>query len=132
MGTGPFLRPHEEDPARLGINYYHRQQFPTAVEWLGKAIALRPRDVALRVYRAHAYYYLQRYDSTVADLQVALDTLRRRETGQLVPIYLSKGMFEHAIGMAEVHRADYGAARAAFHPAPGADPGCSMGPARLA
>ncbi len=132
MGTGPFLRPHEEDPARLGINYYHWQQFPTAVEWLGKAIALRPRDVALRVYRAHAYYYLQRYDSTVADLQVALDTLRRRETGQLVPIYLSKEMFEYAIGMAEVQREDYGAARAAFARALVENLGFYMAHARLA
>lgn len=114
MGSGPGIRPHEDDPVRLGLNYYHWQQFRTAIEWLGKAIALHPGAVELRVYRAHAYYYLQRYDSTVADLQLALDTLRRRETGQLVPIYLSKEMFEYAVGMAEVQRQDYAAGRAAF------------------
>ena len=114
MGPGPGIRPHEDDPVRLGLDYYDWQQFSAAIEWLGKAIALHPGDVALRVYRAHAFYYLQRYDSTVADLQVALDTLRRRETSRLVPIYLSKEMFEYAIGMAEVQRQDYAAGRAAF------------------
>ena len=132
MGNAPGIGPHEDDAVRLGLTYYHAQLFPAAIEWLGKAIALQPGAVELRIYRAHAFYYLQRYDSTVADLQVALDTLRRRETGQLVPIYLSKEMFEYAIGMAEVQRQDYAAGRAAFARALVENLGFYMAHARLA
>jgi tetratricopeptide (TPR) repeat protein len=75
---------------------------------------------------------LQRYDSTVAELQIALDTLRRREATALVPIYTSKEMFEYAIGMAQVQTGNYAAGRAAFARALVENLGFYMAHARLA
>jgi Tfp pilus assembly protein PilF len=54
------------------------------------------------------------YDSTVAELNVLIDSLRARDEKYLTHEYNSKAMFEYMIGFAEAHRHHWAPARAAY------------------
>jgi tetratricopeptide (TPR) repeat protein len=58
--------------------------------------------------------YLHRYDSAVAELTVARDSLRGPAEARLSPVLPSVEMFDYAIGIARVQQDDFPAARVAF------------------
>ncbi|HEY6109192.1 MAG TPA: tetratricopeptide repeat protein [Gemmatimonadales bacterium] len=102
------------DPTRGASFAFTMRRFAEAESLFAQALRKYPDDPVLRIYRARALFYLQRYDSAVVELMAARDTVRgRAETGRSV-ILPSVEMFEFAIGIIRVQQDDFPAARAAF------------------
>ena len=101
-------------PEDVGLYAYKQRRFKDADSLFGVALRKHPGDVGLRVFRAHALFYLKRYDDAVAELEAGRDSLRaivREHTAFIMP---SAEMFEYAIGVARVQQDDFPSARAAF------------------
>ena len=64
--------------------------------------------------RARVFFAVGNYDSALVAVQSALRELRGREADRLQPVYESRELFEHAIGVIQEARPDIGAARAAY------------------
>jgi tetratricopeptide (TPR) repeat protein len=108
------VRGRAGDPARTGWFAYATRRFASAESLFALALRKRPNDVGLRVYRAKALFYLHRYDSAVAELMAARDSVRRPAEARLSPVLPSVEMFDYAIGIARVQQDDFPAARVAF------------------
>lgn len=102
------------DPVQVGSLAYATRQFATAESAFAVALQKHPDDVGLRIYRAQALFFLGRYDSTVAELEAARDSVRGHAGARLSVIVPSVEMFEYAIGIVRVQQDDFPAARAAF------------------
>ena len=130
LARDPFLRPQYDflltgrppffavakarDPAVRGYWMYEYGDLPLADSLLGVALKAKPRLSHLRALRARAEYELGRYDSTVVQLHVLLDTLSHRDSSSLALAYSSKELIYYALGYAEAKRGDTTAARVAF------------------
>lgn len=100
------------DPTREASFAFTMSRFARAESLFAQALQLYPDNPVLRIYRARALFYLQRYDSAVVELMAARDTIRRRtEHSAILP---SVEMFEFAIGIVRVQQDDFPAARASF------------------
>jgi tetratricopeptide (TPR) repeat protein len=93
---------------------FSQKRFAVADTLFAGALRKNPRAVELRLMRARALFYLGKFDSTVAELQAARDTVSQDAEKQLSPILPSVEMFDFAIGIARVQQDDFPAARAAF------------------
>jgi tetratricopeptide (TPR) repeat protein len=102
------------DPARAGWFAYATRRFASAESLFALALRKHPKDVQLRVYRAKALFYLRRYDTAVAELAAARDSVRGSAEARLSPVVPSVEMFDYAIGIARVQQDDFPAARVAF------------------
>ncbi len=120
------------DPVQRGSLAYARREFTRAESLFAVALRKHPEDVGVRIDRARALFFLGRYDSTVAELEVARDSVRGRAEARISPVMISGEMFEYAIGIARVQQDDFPAARAAFERALTANLGFYWAHARLA
>jgi len=74
----PLLRRLQSDPGNpdlltsLGNLYYDAQQYSTAVDDYGRALASRPSDAAVRTDMATAYWYMGQTDRALAEFNRAL------------------------------------------------------------
>ena len=102
------------DAAEAAMVAYATRQFIGADSLFAVALRKHPGDVLLRIYHAKTLFLLQRYDSVVTELAVARDSVRHRAEAERSPLVPSVEMFEYAIGIAEVQRDDFPAARVAF------------------
>ncbi len=93
---------------------FSQKRFAVADTLFAGALRKNPRAVELRLMRARALFYLGKFDSTVAELQAARDTVSQDVEKRLSPILPSVEMFDFAIGIARVQEDDFPAARAAF------------------
>ena len=102
------------DPSRAASFAFTMRRFAEAESLFARALQQHPDNPVLRIYRARALFYLQRYDSAVVELEAARDTVRGRAETEHFVILPSVEMFEFAIGIARVQQDDFPAARAAF------------------
>ena len=126
------------DPSRLGDPVqgaslaYATRQFGRAESLFAVALRKHPEDVGVRIDRARALFFLGRYDSTVAELEAARDSVRGRAEARTSAVMISGEMFEYAVGIVRVQQDDFPAARAAFERALTANLGFYWAHARLA
>jgi tetratricopeptide (TPR) repeat protein len=102
------------DPSNAASFAFTMRRFAQAESLFARALRQHPDNVLLRVYRARALFYLQRYDSAVVELEAARDTVRRNAEARFSIVLPSVEMFDFAIGIARVQQDDFPAARAAF------------------
>jgi len=120
------------DPVQRASLAYATRQFARAESLFAVALRQHPEDVGVRIDRARALFFLGRYDSTVAELAAARDSVRGRAEARMSAVAISGEMFEYAIGIARVQQDDFPAARAAFERALTANLGFYWAHARLA
>lgn len=76
--AAPLLQQLKSDPANfdaltnIGNLYYDAQQYPTAIDFYGRALQSRPSDVSVRTDMATAYWYLGNSDTAIAEFNKAL------------------------------------------------------------
>lgn len=69
------LKADTDNPAiltRLGNLYYDAQQYPSAVDWYTRALAVQPSDADVRIDMGTAYWYMGNADSAIAQFTQAL------------------------------------------------------------
>lgn len=120
------------DPLRAAWFAFAARKFAAAESLFAVSLRKHPEEVGVRIYRARALFYLGRYDSAVAELAAARDTLRRNAEARVSPVVPSVEMFEYAIGVARVQQDDFPPARAAFERALTENLGFYWAHARLA
>lgn len=89
-------------PDFLGWAAYSDTRFGEAVQHYAKAIAKRPKDYELHAERARAFFLMGQFDSTVAEMNLALAGYRQEDEKDLVVLYESKAMYEFSIASAYV------------------------------
>ncbi len=73
LSMGVFPPPEEiHDAAQRGYVAYHALNPRLALDSWAEAIAGSPSRIDLRFHRAHAFYWLKMYDSTVVELRAVL------------------------------------------------------------
>lgn len=100
------------DQARLA---FETGDWEVAARRFGEALARHPDSLAFRAYRAHAFYFLTWYDSTIAEMRVILDSARAREQTEVSLFYPSKELVEYALAIALIQRKQWVEAREALH-----------------
>jgi tetratricopeptide (TPR) repeat protein len=76
--AAPLLDKLRTDPQNpdlqtsIGNLYYDAQQYPTAVDYYGRALKIRPSDAAVRTDMATAYWYMGNADSAIAEFNQAI------------------------------------------------------------
>jgi len=103
---GPRMLSRLRDPAQRGYVHFALGAYDSAVANLGKALAKQPEFSGLRMLRAISFYYLERFDSTAAELQALLTSLTERDEKRMVRVYHSKAMLHYAMGIALVQTGD--------------------------
>jgi tetratricopeptide (TPR) repeat protein len=96
----------------VGPNF--RATLPLTVENLRRALDQRPGDIALRVLQASLFFRAGLFDSTVDHLRTAMSYVDAEAKRAKVPVYVSKELFQYAIGKAYYAAGDRNAAREAF------------------
>jgi len=102
------------DPAMRAWFAYSQTQFPQAVQLYATAIEKDPKDYELHADRARAFYHLNRFDSAVAELNLALAGYRKDDDEDLVVLYESKAMYEYSIANAYIQAGKLPEAREAL------------------
>jgi cytochrome c-type biogenesis protein CcmH/NrfG len=76
--AAPLIAKLNADPKNLelltsvGNVYYDARQYPVAVDYYGRALAMKPSDAAVRTDMATAYWYLGDADKAIAEFNTAL------------------------------------------------------------
>lgn len=76
--AAPLLAKLQADPNNpdllisVGNLYYDAQQYPAAVEYYGRALAIRPSDADVRTDMGTAYWYMGNADRALAEFNQAL------------------------------------------------------------
>jgi Tfp pilus assembly protein PilF len=102
------------DPLDRGLTQYELGCYQQANTAFAEGLQRDGSAILAHLYRAASFYYLRVYDSTVAQLNILLDSLRAHDEKYLIHEYYSKAMFEYMIGYAESHRHHWAPARAAY------------------
>jgi len=76
--AAPLIEKLKSDPTNpelltgIGNYYYDAQQYPTAVDYYGRALKAKPADAAVRTDMATAYWYMGNADTAIAEFDKAL------------------------------------------------------------
>jgi cytochrome c-type biogenesis protein CcmH/NrfG len=76
--AAPLLDKLKSDPnnaellTSIGNLYYDARQYPSAVDYYGRALASKPSDAAVRTDMATAYWYMGNADLAIAEFNKAL------------------------------------------------------------
>jgi cytochrome c-type biogenesis protein CcmH/NrfG len=76
--AAPLIEKLKSDPsnpellASVGNFYYDAQQFPTAVDYYGRALKAKPADASVRTDMATAYWYMGNADTAIDEFNKAL------------------------------------------------------------
>jgi len=76
--AAPLIEKLKSDPnnpqllASIGNYYYDAQQYPTAVDYYGRALKAKPSDASVRTDMATAYWYMGNADTAIAEFNKAL------------------------------------------------------------
>jgi tetratricopeptide (TPR) repeat protein len=91
-----------------------RHRLPDALALYGQLLTQYRGKSEIRIERARICFAVGAYDSAQVELQTALDELRRRDTTRLMPVYVSREMLEHSIGVIHEAAGDTATAREAY------------------
>jgi cytochrome c-type biogenesis protein CcmH/NrfG len=61
-----------ETLAQIGNMYYDAQQYPVAVDYYGKALAIEPKNVSVRTDMGTAFLYMNDVDRAIQEFQTAI------------------------------------------------------------
>ena len=76
--AAPLIEKLKTDPnnpellASIGNYYYDAQQYPTAVDYYGRALKAKPSDASVRTDMATAYWYMGNADTAIAEFNKSL------------------------------------------------------------
>jgi cytochrome c-type biogenesis protein CcmH/NrfG len=76
--AAPILERLKKEPSNpvllisIGNTYYDAQQYPTAVDFYGRALKIKPSDVSVRTDMATAYWYMGDADTAIVEFNKAL------------------------------------------------------------
>jgi cytochrome c-type biogenesis protein CcmH/NrfG len=76
--AAPLIEKLKADPnnpdllTSIGNYYYDAQQYPTAVDYYGRALKAKPADASVRTDMATAYWYMGNADSAIEEFNKAL------------------------------------------------------------
>jgi tetratricopeptide (TPR) repeat protein len=93
---------------------YSNTRFPQAVALYAKAIEKKPKEYELHAERARAFFHMGQFDSTVAEMNRALEGYRKDDEKDLVVLYESKAMYEFSIANALIQAGKIDEAREAL------------------
>jgi tetratricopeptide (TPR) repeat protein len=117
-GTMPvFLRPSElaiDYPRLAGWMAYSDGKFADALKYFAAAMKRYPKAYDIHSERADVLFLVANYDSTLAELGVMLDEMRKLDEKKLIAFYDSKAFVEYQTGKVHVARGDLARAREAF------------------
>lgn len=108
-----YLRSGVSIPLRAALAA-SRRRFVEALAFYGQLVEQARFKAQIRTERARIFYVIGAHDSALAELHAALSELRQKDTVRFTPIYVSKELLEHAVGMIEEAAGDTAAARAAY------------------
>ena len=78
QAVAPLLDAVNKNPAdydslvKLGDLYYDGQQFPSAIEYYGRALAIHPENPDVRSDRGTAYWYTGNADKALSEMEISL------------------------------------------------------------
>lgn len=104
----------QRDRMAVGLTHFMNGCYKLANVAFAEALVENPSLLDAYIYRARGFYFQQRYDSTIAQVTVVIDSLRQRDAQYLTFWYYSKAMLEYMIGFTEETRSDWAAAREAY------------------
>jgi Tfp pilus assembly protein PilF len=93
---------------------YSDGRFDEALVQYAKAIKSARKKASLRYDRGSLFYQLDKPDSALAELTLAAEELRKADKKDLVFLYQSKGLLEHALGMVQLRSGKTAEARESF------------------
>jgi len=104
----------QRDRMAVGMAHYLNGCYKLANRAFAEALAENPGLLDAHIHRARGFYFQQQYDSTVAQLNVVIDSLRQRDLQYLTFWYYSKAMLEYMIGFTEETQSHWAVAREAY------------------
>jgi tetratricopeptide (TPR) repeat protein len=102
------------DPEMRAWFAYSDTRFGEAVALYAQAIEKDPKDYDLHAERARSFFHLAQFDSTVAEMNRALEGYRKSDEEDLVVLYESKAMYEYSIATAYIQAGKLSEAREAL------------------
>ena len=102
------------DPEMRAWFAYSDTRFGEAVALYAQAIEKDPKDYDLHAERARSFFHLAQFDSTVAEMNRALEGYRKSDEEDLVVLYESKAMYEYSIATAYIQAGKLAEAREAL------------------
>ena len=132
FAAGVDLSPDRSDPADVAFYALLEGDYQVAADNYAKAITKYPKSPYLHVRRANALFFLGRFDSTAAELAIAVKKMATDEDKKVVVVYESKAMYEYLAGHALLVGNNVEGALAAFQRAAAEDLSFYMAHVRLA
>ncbi|MGH7612552.1 MAG: tetratricopeptide repeat protein [Gemmatimonadales bacterium] len=108
-----YLRSGASLPVRAALAA-SRRSFDEALDLYRQLLSQSREKAQIRTERARIFFAIGSYDSALVEMQQALSELRQRDTVRLMPVYVSRELFEHSIGMIHEAAGDTAAAREAY------------------
>lgn len=93
---------------------YGEGRFDDALMYYAKAIKDDKRNGPLHSERARVFYQMNQPDSSLAELNAAIEDLRKRDKKELIFVYQSKALTEQSIGIVQSRLGHTDAAKEAF------------------
>ncbi len=133
LSMGVFPPPEEiHDAAQRGYVAYHALNPRLALDSWAEAIAGSPSRIDLRFHRAHAFYWLKMYDSTVVELRAVLAARdsAASDTGRTI-VFPDNDVLEYSYAVALERAGHLDSAKEAYHRALVSNLGLYMARVRL-
>jgi len=93
---------------------YSEGRYGDALRGYADAMKTTKRKAWLRTERGRIFFLVGNADSALAELGLAVEELRKKDTKELVRLYDSKAVLEHSIAKIHAARDDVAAARQAY------------------
>lgn len=101
-------------PGTKAWEAYGEGRFNEALEQWARAIKNARFKYGYRSMRGRLFFQMNQVDSALAELKLAVEEMRKRDTKDLIYVYQSKALFEHSMAMALERRGDMAEAREAY------------------
>jgi tetratricopeptide (TPR) repeat protein len=119
-------------PGTKAWQAYGEGRFQDALEEWARAIKAAKYKYGYRSMRGRLFFQLNEVDSAFAELNMAVEEMRKLDNKDLVFVYQSKALYEHSLGMVHERRGEMKEAREAYARALQEDLGYSPAHMRLA
>jgi len=101
-------------PGTRAWQAYGAGRFNEALDEWARAIKTARHKYGYRSMRGRVFFQLNQVDSALAELKLAVEEVRKRDSKDLIYVYQSKALFEHSVAMAFERRGDMAEAREAY------------------
>ena len=101
-------------PAMKAWQAYGDGRFDEALREWASAIKSARFKYGYRSMRGRLFFQLNEVDSSLTELKLAIEEMRKRDNKDLVYVYQSKALLEQSIGMVHIRRGEHNEAKEAF------------------